>query len=139
MISRVALFSYLLLGMLVSCGKPRPAVDQGRLALLAYRSCRAVSIRKERYVLADKIRFAQDTLADVENRVARGRLQKDLKAYLEQKNRLLKESLALADTIRLQLDSLMPYKDKEAQKRFTLTLDSLMAKVGCNKLSDQYN
>jgi hypothetical protein len=106
-------------------------VNKAKLEQLADRSCRATSIREQRYTLADKIRFTQDSLAKTKNRAGSQRLQSRLNGYLQQKDILLKASLALADTIRMQLDSLLPYTDKAAQKRFTALLDSMMKAKGC--------
>jgi hypothetical protein len=121
----------LLLAAVISCNKPASTVNTARMNQLADRSCRAMSIRQQRYALADKIRFAQDTIGTTNDEKVKGRLQNSLKGYLVQKDSLLKVSLTLADTIHRQLDSLMPYTDKAAQKRFTAQLDSLLAKRGC--------
>ena len=102
------------------------------MELLADRSCRAISIRKERFKTADRIRYAQDTLLHTKSKADSGRLQKRLTGLLKEKGILLKESLALADTIRMQLDTLMPFTDKAAQQRFTSSLNSLLKKKGCN-------
>lgn len=98
---------------------------------LADRTCRAISIRQQRFDLANKIRFAQDTLALSKNKNDSIRLQNCLKLYLNQKDALLTSSLQLADTIRRQLDSLVPYTDQAAQKRFKARLDSLLKRKGC--------
>ncbi|HVV55389.1 MAG TPA: hypothetical protein VHC47_08695 [Mucilaginibacter sp.] len=123
--------SILLLAVLASCHSHAPANDQAKMNQLADRSCRAISIRQQRYTLADKIRFANDTLGTTKDEKVKARLQSSLKVYLKQKDSLLKVSLALADTIRMQLDSMMPYTDKAAQKRFSTSLNNLLAKKGC--------
>jgi hypothetical protein len=116
--------------LIVSCSQSSKNNDSA-VNLLADRSCRAISIRQQRFELANKIRFAQDTLAQAKNKNDSRRLGNELKLYFSQKDVLLKESLCLADTIRKQLDSLVPYTDKAAQKRFTARVDSLLAKKGC--------
>ncbi|MDB5133122.1 MAG: hypothetical protein JWR02_2871 [Mucilaginibacter sp.] len=114
--------------------KSSPAqVNKAKLEQLADRSCRATSIREQRYALADKIRFTQDSLSKTKNRAGSQSLQSRLNGYLKQKEILLKTSLALADTIRMQLDSLLPYSDKAAQKRFTASLDSILKSKGCDR------
>jgi hypothetical protein len=122
----------LVLAGVCSCNTKSPMqTNQAKLEQLADRSCRATDIRQQRFALADKIRFTQDSLAKAKNGAGSQRLQSRLKGYLEQKNILLKASLALADTIRVQLDSLLPYTDKAAQKRFTAALDSIIKAKGC--------
>lgn len=124
------IFLLLLVLTTVSCYR-KPADDHKKMELLANRTCRAISIRQQRFALANQMRFAQDTLFKTKNKNDSARLKKELEKFSKQKNILLKESLALADTIRRQLDTIMPFTDKPAQKRFTAELDSLLAKKGC--------
>lgn len=119
-----------LLAVFCSCNKSVPD-NHKKLENLADNTCRAIDYRKQRYSVANQIRFAQDTLMQTKSKVDSDRLQKRLQMLSGKKSILLKESLSLADTIRLQLDSLMPYTDKQAQKRFTVSLDSILAKRGC--------
>ncbi len=116
---------------LFACSKPVPD-NHEKLEQLADRTCRAIDYRKERFACADQIRFAQDTLGQAKNKVDSDRLNKRLEVLLKEKTVILNKSLALADTIKRQLDSLMPFTDKVAQKRFTAQLDSLLTKKGCN-------
>lgn len=119
-------------GILMSCNNHLSSQNNdSKMELLANRSCRAISIRQQRFALADKIRFAMDTLAHTKSKSDSVRLQSDLNKYSKQKDTLLKESLSLADTIHRQLDSIMPYTDKVAQKRFTAKLNALLSKKGC--------
>ena len=121
---------FLLPIVIISCNKPAP--DNARkMDLLADRMCRAITIRQQRFELANKIRFAQDTLQGTKSKTDSVRLAKSLAEYLKQKPLLLKESLSLADTIHHQLDSLVPYTDKSAEKRFNTQLDTLLSKKGC--------
>lgn len=109
-----------------------PKIDtKAKLEQLADRSCRAIGIRKQRYMLADQIRFTQDTIMQTKNKVESERLQKKLKIYLEQKPKLLRASLLLADTIKRQIDSIFPFTDKIARNKFTSSLDSILVKKGC--------
>ncbi|MBS1525046.1 MAG: hypothetical protein JST19_05320 [Bacteroidetes bacterium] len=121
----------LVLAAIVACNKPSPAGNNSKLDQLADRTCRAMHIRQQRYALADKIRFADDTLGVVKDEKTRVRLQNSMKIYLIQKDSLLKLSLALADTIQRQLDSLTPYTNKDARKQFNADLNRLLAKKGC--------
>jgi hypothetical protein len=126
------IIAFLLLVMIAfSCHKPVAAANNAKLDELADRTCQAISIRQQRFALANKIRFTQDSLTNLKLKGDSRRLQARLKDYMLLKDSLLKSSLAMADNIRLQLDSLVPYGDKGAQKRFTATLDSLLAKKGC--------
>ena len=122
----------LLLVIIFSCNKPASDKKE-KLEQLADRTCRAIGIRQQRFTLANQIRFTQDTLSATKSKADSDRLQKRLAIYFKEKDVLLKESLALADTIRLQLDSVMPYSNKTAQNHFTASLDSLLAKKGCLK------
>jgi len=130
-----------LVAMVISCNKPTPknVGKANRLDLLADRSCRAISIRQQRFALANKIRFATDTLASLKGKADTMRLHNKLQVCLGQKDSLLKASLALADTIRMQLDSMMPYSDKPAQKRFTAKLDSIIKAKGCEVTTREDN
>lgn len=114
-----------------ACQRSESNRNSARLELLASRSCRAESIREQRFTLANQIRFADDSIAKTKDPATRQRLEKEMKGYLLRKDSLLKHSLSLADTIRIQLDSLMPAGDKAAQKAFGRTLDSLMKAKGC--------
>lgn len=130
-----------LVAMIISCNKPLPenADKNNRLDLLADRSCRAISIRQQRFALANKIRFASDTMATLKGKNDTMRLHNELQICLRQKDSLLKASLALADTIRMQLDSMMPYSDKAAQKQFTAKLDSTLKTRGCEVTTREDN
>jgi hypothetical protein len=127
------LFILMLTGIYSCNTKSTKQVNKERLEKLADRSCRATSIRKQRFVLADNIRFTQDSLSKAKNKADSTLFQGRLAEYLKQKDILLKTSLALADTIRMQLDSILPYSDKTAQKRFTASLDSILRSKGCDK------
>lgn len=122
---------FLVLIILTGCNKQPSHTFQYRLNLLADRSCRAMSIRKQRFELANNIRFVTDTLARTKSKRDSVRLQSQLAFYNKQKGVLLKASIRLADTIHRQLDSLVPYNDKAAEKRFTAQLHELLAKKGC--------
>jgi len=122
-----------LLLALFSCNKAGKAgnANKEKMEQLADRSCRAKSLNKQRFALADSIRFAQDTLGHAKTTADSARLQGRLKVYLAHKAVLLKQSLALADSIRMQMDSLVPYTDKAAENRFNASFDSLLVKRGC--------
>jgi hypothetical protein len=125
------LFYCFLLTICCACNEPTPANHKAELEQLADKTCRAIDIRKQRFLLADNIRFTQDTLLRTKSKSDSDRLQGRLKLYLEQKPILLKQSLDLADTIRMELDNLLPLTDKVAQDQFTKSLDSLLVLKGC--------
>jgi len=132
----LALLRYLVIIPLLlaacSCNNAGKASNnKEKLEQLANRSCRAKALSAHRYALADSISFAQDILVHAKNKADSASLQSRLNVYFQNKPRLLKASLALADTIRMQLDSLIPYGDKAAEKRFTASFDSIMTKKGC--------
>lgn len=124
------LISFLLLITFLSCNRVPPD-DDVKIRLLADHTCKAISIRRERFELADKIRFTQDTLAQVKNKNSATRLQNNLKLFMIRKAALMGASLRLADTIHRELDAMVPYRDKAAQKRFNARLDSLLTERGC--------
>jgi hypothetical protein len=121
----------LLLAMCSCNNAGKAGNNNARLEQLANRTCRAKALSAHRYALADSIRFAQDTLSHAKTKADSSRLQSRLKIYLENKPKVIKASLALADTIRMQMDSLIPYGDKAAERRFTASFDSIMTKKGC--------
>jgi len=116
-----------LLLTIVSCQK-HSLDTKAKKEQLAARISRAIATRQLRFALADTIRFTQDSMKETGSKTELDLLQRRLQIYLQKKGELLRLSLALADTIHQQLDSLMPYADKLAQKRFYASLDSILAK-----------
>lgn len=79
--------------------------------------CRAFAIRELRYTLADKIRFAEDsTVQFPPGSTALKNLQSQLKKYQVNKEYTLAQSLLLADTIKLQLDSIIKIRLRSPDK-----------------------
>jgi hypothetical protein len=96
--------------------------------------CQAIELRKERFALADSIRFTEDTLLSANgDSVVINRLSEKLKRYGERKELLVKSSLDLADVIRLRLDSLIhnELKDLERRKMFDEALKREVEERGC--------
>ena len=120
----------LLMLPILACNKPNKVTNERRIELLASRSARAIKLRQQRYDLADKIRFAEEAMGGKADQNAKYSTNRNLQSYLKQKDKLLKESLVLADTIRLQADSLGLYTDKAVQKIFNHKLDSIVGKKG---------
>ena len=79
--------------------------------------CRAFAMRELRYALADKIRFAEDSIAHLPpGSIALKNLQSQLKKYQADKENTLAQSLLLADTIKLQLDSILKIRLQSPDK-----------------------
>lgn len=125
------IFYCLLLVVYCSCNSPAPVSSQPNIEQLADNTCKAIKIRKARFALADSIKLTTNVLEHSKNTKAALQLQHKLKLYAGQKDQLLKQSLELADTIRNQLDVLLPLTDKAAQNQFTKSLDSLLILKGC--------
>lgn len=107
----------------------------GNINRMADLECRAMALRKERFVLADKIRFAQDTLLQKSAATDSISLQQSLVVFNEEKEKLLSQSLLLADTIHKQLDSLRKFvfKNKEEKDQFDEKLKKVLAERGCQE------
>lgn len=132
---KIFLVGLLLILPILACHKPNPATNERGIELLASRSFRAISLRQQRYDLADKMRFAQEAMGGKANQNVKDSINRNLQVYIKQKDRLLKESLALADTIRLQADSLMLYTNKTTQKIFKHKLDSIIRQKSSLRIS----
>lgn len=79
--------------------------------------CRAFAMRKLRYNLADKIRFAEDSVANLPpGCIQYKNLQLQLQKYQVDKENSLVQSLQLADTIKLQLDSILKIRLQSSDK-----------------------
>lgn len=107
------------------------AVMATRFSIL---ECRAFTLRELRFVLADKIRFAEDTIAKLPpGAFALKNLQSQLKVYLHQKESTLAQSLQLADSIKLQLDTIIKIRLQSTDKirRFDKALLEIMEKKHC--------
>jgi hypothetical protein len=107
------------------------SVNKADIDLLADKMCRAITYRKQRFSCADQIRSIQDTLSHTNNRTESSHLQTRLNILLKEKASLVKESVALADTIRLSLDRIMPFGDKKLQEQFTEELNTVLSEKGC--------
>jgi hypothetical protein len=129
-------FYWLLVVACSACNKPVPD-NHKKLEQLADKTCRAIDYRKQRFSLANQIRFAEDTLMQTKSKIDSDRLNKRLAVLAKEKETVLEKSLSLSDSIRMQLDSLIPYTNKDAQKRFTGELNRLLAQKGCNDESKQ--
>ena len=97
--------------------------------------CKAIALRKQRFALADKIRFTQDTILKHTSVTDSARLELNLLFYNKEKEKLVSESLLLADTIRSRLDSLriFIFKNSDDKNQFDQKLKEALAERGCNE------
>ena len=115
---------------LVACYQPDVVSEKAiRMADL---ECRAIALRKERFILADSIRFTQDTLLHTKTRDS-VRLNNKLRNFSDQKEKILQRSLILADTIHMALDSARKYvfKTTDDRKHFDEKVKAMIQKNGC--------
>ncbi len=98
---------------------------------LASFECRAISLRNQRFELADKIRFTQDTLLNSAGDTLV--LNKKLLAMDAEKQALLDKSIRLADTIGKKTAILMRdyFTDKKKEIEFYRLLEIALKKKGC--------
>lgn len=133
---RLGLFVGVLLIAFASC-ESEPAKQEGidPVQLMADLHCEAVTLRKARFELADKMRFMEDTLmqpstSDSSKAVLQFRLT-DLEPY---KDSVVTRSLDLAKVIKFKLDSLIEreFTEKSQREAFDTQLTVELAKRGCN-------
>jgi len=100
---------------------------------LANIECRAFALRNQRFELANKMRFMQDSLAGMKLPEDSAKIQQDLAKLNVKKDSILTASLHLADSIKIQLDFVMTHylTDKEKEQEFNRELDALLTKNGC--------
>jgi hypothetical protein len=95
--------------------------------------CRAISLREQRFELANKIRFTEDTLLQPTKTIDTLALKSKLAVLNEEKQSLLHNSLMLADSIKARMDSLNnshPNNDNFRQQ-FNEMLMIELSKRGC--------
>jgi hypothetical protein len=97
--------------------------------------CRAISLRERRFDLANQIRFTEDSLLEKSNKGDTVRLRIKLNDLNKEKEVVLKQSLSLADTIRMQLDDLKKNQlaDEKDKADFDRLLNASLEKRGCLK------
>ena len=97
--------------------------------------CRAIELREHRFKLADSIRFATDSLLNLNIRVDSSFLKMKLEKFEQEKTILLQQSLQLADSIQLQLSILRQDVLKDVTKRavFDDKLNAALQRRGCIK------
>ena len=93
--------------------------------LLVNMECRAIELKNKRFQLADNIRYAQDTLLHFKSITDTDLIQIRLKNYDIQKQLIVNYSLTLADSIKLQMEIIMPryFNTKKMEMEFNMLLD----------------
>ena len=101
--------------------------------LLVNMECRAIELKNKRFQLADNIRYAQDTLLHFKSITDTDLIQIRLKNYDIQKQLIVNQSLTLADSIKLQMEIIMPryFNTKKKEMEFNMLLDEALKKNGC--------
>ena len=102
--------------------------------LMADLHCEAVSFRKARFELADKMRFIEDTLIQpITTDSAKAILQQQLDDLIPYKDSVVNGGLDLAKIIKAKLDSLIEIEfiTSEQRKAFDEQLTIELEKRGC--------
>jgi hypothetical protein len=95
--------------------------------------CRAIRLREQRFELANKMRFTQDTLLQVASKADTMHLHQNLTSFNKDKEIMLQQSLSLADSIKNKLSHLMKNELNNAndKKVFNELLHAMLIKKGC--------
>ena len=103
------------------------------ISMLVNMECRAIELKNKRFQLADNIRYAQDTLLHFKSITDTDLIQIRLKNYDIQKQLIVNHSLTLADSIKLQMEIIMPryFNTKKKEMEFNMLLDESLKKNGC--------
>ncbi len=99
-----------------------------------------MQLKQKRFALANEIRFTQDTLLQKMQVIDTVTLKERLGRFEIEKKALLQESLLLADSIKIGLDSLMQQVlvSAEDRKAFDIDLKNELRKLGCTDKSPGY-
>lgn len=118
---------------LFACQSPKPDFES-IVNDFADLECRAIELRKQRYQLADEMRFADDTMiADTSSEETKARLKEKLMRLDAGKDGMVNHGLALADTIQKELAALIegPLKNVDDRREFDHLLEEELHKRGC--------
>lgn len=92
--------------------------DDADVATIADMEMRAITLREERFALANDIRYTQDTLLRTDSAAPEAAaLQERLQVMAVRKDSLTKASLALADTIKRSLSAIIDPKRYSQEER----------------------
>lgn len=97
--------------------------------------CRAMTLREQRFELANQLRFTQDSLLLKGNKADTIGLNLKLATLNKQKEAMLKQSLSLADSIRTTLTGLMKNQlvTENDKQTFNEMLNKTLVERGCIK------
>jgi hypothetical protein len=117
-----------------SCNQKKQDNLQSLANEFAEVECKAISIREQRFQLANTIRFTEDTLRQMKTADS-SRLKQKLQVLNTEKQAILQRSLLLADSIHRHLDSLIAndLKDKADKEKFNNLLNVELEKKGCKE------
>lgn len=120
--------------LVTSCHHSTPDVQQ-HVVTFATMECEAIRLRKERFLLADQIRFTQDSLALTKKESERAKLKNKLVDFDQKKALLVEQSVNLADSIKTTLRNLFSQelKAKENKEAFNGLLQDELRKRGCEE------
>ncbi len=128
----VLILAGIILSILNSCNNKENDLN-GIATIFASLEYRAVNLRNKRFLLADQIRFTQDSLlkktADSDTVI----LIKRIEILNEEKQLLLSKSILLADSIKLQMDKIRAnyLTDKNKEMEFNKLLQTALNNLGC--------
>lgn len=120
-------------GFCFSCGTHSKAVIENSVAQFADLECEAIQLRKQRFSLADEIRYTEDTLQRATNETATAQLRQKLVLLNTQKLQLTNDSRAMAERIKEHIDSLMEsvLKTGEEKEAFNIELTKVLKQKNC--------
>jgi hypothetical protein len=117
---------------LVGCRSAQTAGHQDFFNRYVHHQCQAFLLREQRYALADRLRFLQDSL---QNSSAGDTISLHLRLtqWLQQKEAIYQHSVSLADTLGRMFDTVKTIYlvNKEKEKVFNDKLAEALAKKGC--------
>ena len=117
--------------VMLSCNnKP---TNQQVVQQFANLECRAIQLRKQRFALANTIRNKEDSISMVTDPVEKLKLKNELLKLSDQKQQLVNESLALADSIKPKLDKMMQenFTTIQQKQEFSHLLNEELKRKGC--------
>jgi len=95
--------------------------------------CRAITLREQRFELANKIRFTEDSLLKVKDVATKERLKTTLDQFNKDKKVIVKASLTTADTVQHKLQDILQNQlaDQKERLAFNQLLNTTLKSMGC--------
>lgn len=117
-IRRTTTLGGLCLALIAFPGCSESGPDDTDVATIADMEMRAITLREARFALANEIRYTQDTLLRTDSTAPEAAaLNERLQAMAVRKDSLTKASLALADTIKRSLSTIIDPKRYSQEER----------------------